>query len=1219
MSTTGSAAAEGNGKKDPWSSTYLQRRLNGATPGAGGAGAHNAGAAGAGVQQQRPLSTAYGPLSGTAGASDHDDGRFQQQQQHQQQQPARRMGHDRFGSGGGDLGLARPRAVRDATGPRPASMYATGSILDGPVQSAIERTIAPKGSSSQLRSAGHSPGSADQSPRLRSKWSQYFASTGSPQVSLAASNAAAAVAGMRGRSESMTASAGPREPVSPVHVTGRSSTGAPMYSPKRTGFPSPVSAAAAAGSEAASFAHMQQQQQPAYGDRRRSSTLNPTPAAGTSNLTGGSGYHRPVNRPLGSTYHRPLTSDGPTNGQSNRGSSNDTSKSNGQAGAASRRYGGGPASTPRPLAGASPEMTRPSPRIVNSAFDTRKRTAATGAGRTASPLSPAQDVLRSRSATLPDLNSGGKSDQPCTTCARVLRAEEQRQFASKPGVVYCADCYHSSYSRGHCAGCNKIVLTHGRPWVQCGGKVWHKLCIKCTTCSKMLITPLVDLEGRPTCEPCFMKSHPADSLRPMPTDAPAETASAPVSRSAAPTTTASVAQTRPTQSRIPPLGLQRSAQQQSRTRHTSVSSDMTGMYGSGEAKAYSQRSAADDVASSIPTPALTEYDDRAPSGGGLTISPDVASLGGHFHAMDLREHIMSPVEVAEKEGLPLPRHIVDPDLGAISRSESQVPKEGSRRSSPTPAPRPPSTSSRRSLPQSRNISSSSASATNAIRSMLNPSVTPIDTGAGRQPLSPSLKNPNSPTARTASPRSVSFRIDEPPQLQLRLDEEEEVEGESVNTSAPVAVKTREYEQEEKPTVQKKSLADYVLSKASGTTAKPKTKLPSVADTIKKFSTGGFPEGSATRRTPATTSKTQLPELKDMIRTHQREPPTEPTIPALDKHSRLLKSRPRNNNRRHRPSQTPASIQSGVEAAREKSSPQPPPARKPTTARQPTTNQQQDDNDSGVDADQFVPNQCARCTNSIEDTWFRLSDGRQVHVECFTCQGCDRLIDDGVYVLENNIEYHPQCVPPTPPIVAVSPVPSSSAQSNSSRVNTPSSSKPRGPRGQRREEACDRCQAVLSGPRFQLTNGKQYHPECFACAGCGQRFDEGSYVCFEGQEYHHQCVEKFAAANANLAGVDTGMEDERLTCGECSGPIEGVFLRHNNAVFHPNCFCCLDCQRAITPGMPFGEIEGRPCCESCLESRAQEQQRRQQQQQQQQQTHGGWANNKPHHQVAKTGY
>ncbi|KAJ2048743.1 LIM and senescent cell antigen-like-containing domain protein 2 [Coemansia sp. S16] len=612
-------------------------------------------------------------------------------------------------------------------------------------------------------------------------------------------------------------------------------------------------------------------------------------------------------------------------------------------------------------------------------------------------------VERSRSATLPD----NSASRPCTTCGRSLRAEEQRQFATQPGLVYCTGCYHSSYSRGSCAGCNKVVLTHGRPWAQYGDRVWHKLCIRCRSCNRLLVAPLVDDQGEPSCEPCFAKGK--DVEPPVPSAIGGSTV---CPRPPSPVSGRSSVATAPRSFNPPPAAALSAAQAQASANAQA------------SAKVQVQTSVKALPQASIPTP-QSEYDS--------------AEMDTRFSGL----RIMSPVEVAAHQGLPPPRAIVDPD-SPLAPAES--PPASAPLGVPQPAPRP----------------------------------------------SPSLRP--STSSRTASPRSVSFRIEEPPVVE-----------------------------EETP----RSLADYVLSKASATPRTRSGVVASVADTIKKLADAAQQQsGTMTKR--STVAAAPLPELHDLIRTHQRDAPTDPTVPALDKHSRILKSRPRNNNRR-----------------------------------QPTMSPEQEP--------VVVPNMCARCTRGIEDTWFRLSDGRQVHVECFSCQGCQRLIDDGVYVLDAGVEFHPQCVPPAPPpIVSVSPVPSS--HSSQGRV--------RGPRAPRRDESCDRCHNVLTGPRFQLTNGKQYHPECFACAGCNQRFDEGSYVCFEGNEYHHHCVDAL-----NQQPAPELQEEEVLACAECKKLIEGVFLRHNESVFHPACFCCHDCRRPITPGMPFGEIEAHPCCESCLERRA----------------------------------
>ncbi|KAJ2890354.1 LIM and senescent cell antigen-like-containing domain protein 2, partial [Coemansia aciculifera] len=352
----------------------------------------------------------------------------------------------------------------------------------------------------------------------------------------------------------------------------------------------------------------------------------------------------------------------------------------------------------------------------------------------------------------------------------------------------------------------------------------------------------------------------------------------------------------------------------------------------------------------------------------------------------------------------------------------------------------------------------------------------------------------------------------------------------------------------------RSLADYVLSKASTKDSRTRpTVVASVADTIKRLADAAAAQnggGSVARRTAAA-SAAPVPELHDLIRTHQRSAPTDPTVPALDKHSRILKSRPRN-----------------------------------TTNRRPVAKEEEQQQQHKDDEAAVVPNTCARCARGIEDTWFRLSDGRQVHVECFSCQACGVLIDDGVYVLDGGVEFHPQCVPPPPPPAVVSVTPDD-YPSQEGRL--------KGPRAPRRDECCDRCRAVLTGPRFQLTNGRQYHPQCFACAGCGERFDEGSYVCFEGHEYHHHCVDAFGQTQQQQHKQQHGQQQPDafdkdgggpLACAQCRKPIEGVFLRHNDAVFHPPCFCCNDCRRPITPGMPFGEIErAAPCCESCLAKRS----------------------------------
>ncbi|KAJ2845003.1 hypothetical protein J3B02_004799, partial [Coemansia erecta] len=424
-------ASSSSERKDPWSSTYLQKRLKPTASAGSGVSGVSARPSSSyvpsttyGTQDElsdirmhrpsdRPLTGSPKMRSGLSSAAAHRAG-IDNQRYLDPQQPL----------------LGVPRTVRDATaGTRPTSMYA-GAVLDSQVQSAIQRSVAPQ----QQTRAGATRLTPPQPERqLRSKWSQYFTSTAaaSPQASIAAgANGSSNSNSNRGRSESLSSS----------NIAGGFRDNSALY-----------------GARVLS--------------KQNGSVLGAAAAS-------------PPSRPFVSS-HRPTTSDGAGQTRSSVESSaarrlgistqqQQQQQQQQQPGAISRNY---ELASPRSISSVSNE-----PRNVMSSFDTRKPSGMFAG----SPLLSSN--IRSRSATLPDLHVG--ESRPCTTCGLMLRSEEQRQFASKQGIVYCTDCYHSSYSRGHCAGCKKIVLTHGRPWVQYGDKVWHKLCIKCCTCSKLLMTPL---------------------------------------------------------------------------------------------------------------------------------------------------------------------------------------------------------------------------------------------------------------------------------------------------------------------------------------------------------------------------------------------------------------------------------------------------------------------------------------------------------------------------------------------------------------------------------------------------------------------------------------------------------------------------------------------------------------------------------------------------------
>ncbi|ORX69026.1 hypothetical protein DL89DRAFT_258115 [Linderina pennispora] len=900
-STTGAAAAQGE-RRDPWTSTYLERRFHPGSGNPGGSGSS---------PSARPLSTVYPPAHG----NDNN---------HMYGEPGglyRKTGSPKSGSpvaiiqaaavaasSGGDnwrdgIPVPRARGLRDSPAARPASMYATNNTQHSPVQvvAAAQRSAALNGnkpynispvlnassryshykspslSSPSMPAAAPMSASPSSSPskQMKPRWSQYFTSTASPQ----AAGPSPVVPGARMRSETMPAPYTHED--AHKDLTGmerrHEATGS-VYRPS----PPPQqqqpktkqqTIAAAAGVEAAGMAHSQLVDQ----NTRRLS----------------SGFR---------------TDDGSSHAAANRAPA--TVEREYRMPTATSLYESPGLSCKTPIL-PSPITSMPSPRQTSSAFDTRRPVMSSRdnqESRADSGVDTSAHTLRSRSATLPDHHI----DMSETRTVYDVREGTAGRRAT-------AVCFKTC--RGFCAGCQKIVLTGGRPWVQYGDKVWHKLCIRCRSCNKMLMTPLVDLEGLPICEPCFTKQEPNSTPRFMPKDQapPAKPASslADIRPRTQPANAPQIGMagqkiTIPPRPRIePPIpsAMGGGIGATSPVPTSPTSSTREPIY-RGYTSSPTVRSPLSPTPAKVPstesilTPVLTQYD-RAPShqslGNGIT---DVSMVTGKFNEMDaghdVLERILSPDEIAEKEGLPLPRSIVDPDISAISRSESEATAV-----SPTPGPRPTSSGSRTSSPQQhRSSPTPPSSKIDAIKTKLNSAMYPQEPAVPSSPRS-SLKSPNAPTSRSAS-RSVSFMVDRPALQPSQLSrqgyeeecDEEEEESEERTTSEDDDGDNEVSDEQSDGAANgesggsngtlhdeaenEKSLADYVLSKASGT-RKAKSTLPSVADTIKKFSASAFLSesgdgtGTAGRRSKPkrqpTVDKSQLPELRDMIRTHHREPPT----------------------------------------------------------------------------------------------------------------------------------------------------------------------------------------------------------------------------------------------------------------------------------------------------------------------------------------------------------
>ncbi|KAJ1928237.1 hypothetical protein IWQ60_002217 [Tieghemiomyces parasiticus] len=579
----------------------------------------------------------------------------------------------------------------------------------------------------------------------------------------------------------------------------------------------------------------------------------------------------------------------------------------------------------------------------------------------------------------------------CVDCHKSLRPTERQTSPLRPGAVYCDECYSQSFSKGFCQSCKRLILTHGRPWVQYKDKVWHKMCLSCVGCRKLLLSPLVDLEGNPCCEACFTASA---GNRPQ---------SRPLSTSTA--TPVAMSNQFPDPSVVPPYQKRLSSSPRSPLAIVMQNHPLPVPEGKSTKRSL-RRSSVDTTSLCLPS--------KLPPSHRLSIAESLQAQRDGQPPTILDSADSSTTDLATPPASATSRRS-DSGCSEHRTSAASTPSAESTLTPPTPLSSTPSL-------------------------MANPDIDGLANSLARSKLS-------ADPSRSAVVKSAAEPI--APSTTV-----------PTTKTVPVAIQSTSTDPTSKSGDSPHPVVSRSLSRAS--TATPVSSVDHIHDKCGRAS--GQPRPVSIARRPDDSLHSSFADA---------ETPTAPT-PFLDQSS--------------------------------------------------------------------IPQRCARCQIMIEDTWFRLSDGRQLHPACFTCAGCNQLVEDGMYVIDAGKEYHQRCVPVHPPVV-------------SAEVVTPDP----------HMDHCDRCRAALDGPRFQLTNGKRYHPDCFICSGCHKLFEEGTYVCYEGQEYHRECVPKMNV----------------LRCGKCRSLINGLFVRHNAHSYHPQCFTCTDCNQEITPQMPFGEHHGHPYCEPCL--------------------------------------
>ncbi|KAI8365833.1 hypothetical protein EDC96DRAFT_544334 [Choanephora cucurbitarum] len=119
-----------------------------------------------------------------------------------------------------------------------------------------------------------------------------------------------------------------------------------------------------------------------------------------------------------------------------------------------------------------------------------------------SPSSKRIPVTQSMFYDSPFVRKTASTKQLCTCCSKNLEQVSTRIL--EDNLVYCKECHLKLFSKGKCPTCRNPV-SDTDDFIEYAKKIWHTQCFTCFDCKVPLeANPLVDLEDRPCCEPCFM-------------------------------------------------------------------------------------------------------------------------------------------------------------------------------------------------------------------------------------------------------------------------------------------------------------------------------------------------------------------------------------------------------------------------------------------------------------------------------------------------------------------------------------------------------------------------------------------------------------------------------------------------------------------------------------------------------------------------------------------
>jgi len=194
--------------------------------------------------------------------------------------------------------------------------------------------------------------------------------------------------------------------------------------------------------------------------------------------------------------------------------------------------------------------------------------------------------------------------------------------------------------------------------------------------------------------------------------------------------------------------------------------------------------------------------------------------------------------------------------------------------------------------------------------------------------------------------------------------------------------------------------------------------------------------------------------------------------------------------------------------------------------------------------------CTSCGKMVdgESVVIKGSEEKVFHKECVTCTKCSEPIEGKYFVEDGNMICH-GCL-----------------------------EKEYGGRN------CDICKEDIVGECL-VSKGKNYHKTCVKCSICeenltGKFFTLGEkFLCEKDyKETRKMCSD----CGEQISGPYYTLEDNAIVCAmdfkkrlgnckKCGELVEGRIMKVSDMAYHPDCFCCVVCEKSVV-GEPFTQDE-----------------------------------------------